>query len=59
MIPRPVDAVGDILPVLCSRDILSGPEAEGRVFHYSNRLLTEEDPMDERRIPKWLFCPVY
>ena len=30
MILRPVDSAGDILPVLISRDVLSGPEAVAR-----------------------------
>ena len=42
MLLRPVDASGDILPVLSSRDMLSGPEAVARLVEYRLSLLTGE-----------------
>jgi len=42
MILRPVDAAGDILPVLSSRALLSGPEAVARLVEYRLSLLTGE-----------------
>ena len=39
MILRPVDAAGDILPVLSSRDLLSGPEAVARLVAFKLSLL--------------------
>ena len=42
MILRPVDAAGDILPVLSSRALLSGPEAVARLVEYRLRLLAGE-----------------
>ena len=42
MILRPVDAAGDILPVLSSRALLSGPEAVARLVEYRLNLLAGE-----------------
>ena len=42
MILRPADSTGDILPVLSSRDLLSGPEAAARLVKYRLSLLTGE-----------------
>ena len=42
MILRPVDAAGDILPVLSSRALLSGPEAVARLVEYWLSLLAGE-----------------
>ena len=42
MILRPVDAAGDILPVLSSRALLSGPEAVARLVEYRLSLLAGE-----------------
>ena len=42
MLLRPVDASGDILPVLSARDLLSGPEAVARLVEYRLSLLTGE-----------------
>ena len=42
MILRPVDASGDILPVLSSRALLSGPEAVARLVEYRLSLLSGE-----------------
>ena len=42
MILRPVDPSGDILPVLSSRDPLSGPEAAAQLVKYRLSLLTGE-----------------
>ena len=42
MLLRPVDATGDILPVLSSRDMLSGPEAVAQLVEYRLSLLTGE-----------------
>ena len=42
MILRPVDAAGDILPVLSSRTLLSGPEAVARLVEYRLSLLAGE-----------------
>ena len=42
MLLRPVDASGDILPVLSSRDLLSGSEAVARLVEYRLSLLTGE-----------------
>ena len=42
MIMRPLDASGDVLPVLSSRDLLSGPEAVARLVEYRLSLLTGE-----------------
>ena len=42
MLIRPVDASGDILPVLSSRDMLSGPEAVARLVEYRLSLLAGE-----------------
>ena len=42
MILRPVDASGDILPVLSSSDLLSGPEAAARLVQYRLSLLRGE-----------------
>ena len=42
MILRPVDASGDLLPVLSSSDLLSGPEAVARLVQYRLSLLRGE-----------------
>ena len=42
MILRPVDAAGDILPVLSSRTLLSGPEAVAQLVEYRLSLLAGE-----------------
>ncbi len=42
MILRPVDENGDILPVLSSSDLLSGPEAVARLVQYRLSLLRGE-----------------
>ena len=42
MLLRPVDASGDILPVLSSRALLSGPEAVARLAEYRLSLLIGE-----------------
>ncbi len=42
MILRPVDAAGDILPVLSSRALLSGSEAVARLVEYRLSLLAGE-----------------
>ena len=42
MLLRGVDASGDILPVLSSRDMLSGPEAVARLVEYRLSLLAGE-----------------
>ena len=42
MILRPVDAAGDILPVLSSWALLSGPEAVARLVEYRLSLLAGE-----------------
>ena len=42
MILRPVDPTGDILPVLSSRDLLSGPEATAQLVKYRLSLLQGE-----------------
>ena len=42
MILRPVDASGDILPVLSSRTLRSGPEAVARLVEYRLSLLAGE-----------------
>ena len=42
MILRPVDVNGDILPVLSSRALLSGPEAVARLVEYRLSLLAGE-----------------
>ena len=42
MLLRPVDASGDILPVLSSRALLSGPEAVARLAEYRLSLLAGE-----------------
>ena len=42
MVIRPVDANGDILPVLSSRDLLSGPEAVARLAEDRLSLLSGE-----------------
>lgn len=42
MLLRPVDASGDILPVLSSRALLSGPETVARLAEYRLSLLTGE-----------------
>ena len=39
---RPTDASGDILPVLSSSDLLSGPEAVARLVKYRLSLLSGE-----------------
>ena len=42
MLLRPVDASGDILPVLVSSDLLSGPEAVAQLVQYRLSLLRGE-----------------
>ena len=42
MILRPVDASGDVLPVLSSSGLLSGPEAVARLVQYRLSLLRGE-----------------
>ena len=42
MLLRPKDSSGDILPVLASRDLLSGPEAVAQVAQYRLSLLVGE-----------------
>ena len=42
MVLRPTDSSGDVLPVLSSRDLLSGPEAVARLVQYRLSLLTGE-----------------
>ena len=42
MILRPVDSSGDILPVLSSRALLTGPEAVARLVEYRLGLLVGE-----------------
>ena len=42
MILRPVDDTGDLLPVLSSSDLLSGPEAVARLVQYRLSLLRGE-----------------
>ena len=42
MLIRPVDASGDILPVLSSRSLLSGPEAAARLVENRLSLLSGE-----------------
>ena len=42
MTARPVDASGDILPVLSSSDLLSGPEAIAQLVKYRLSLLQGE-----------------
>ena len=42
MLLRPVDASGDILPVLSSSDLLSGPEVVARLVQYRLSLLRGE-----------------
>ncbi len=42
MILRPVDASGDVLPVLSSSDLLSGPEAVAQLVQYRLSLLAGE-----------------
>ena len=42
MLLRPVDASGDILPVLSSSDLLSGPEAVAQLVKYRLSLLRGE-----------------
>ena len=42
MILRPVDSSGDILPVLSSRGLLSGPEAVAQLVKYRLSLLQGE-----------------
>lgn len=55
MILRPVDVSGDILPVLSSGDLLSGPEATARLAGYRLSLLQGEwweNPEDGFFIPE-------
>ena len=42
MLLRPVDASGDVLPVLSSSDLLSGPEAVAQLVQYRLSLLAGE-----------------
>ena len=42
MILRPADSSGDILPVLSSRDMLSGPETAAQLVKYRLSLLAGE-----------------
>ena len=42
MLLRPVDASGDLLPVMSSSDLLSGPEAVARLVQYRLSLLRGE-----------------
>ena len=42
MILRPADASGDLLPVMSSSDLLSGPEAVARLVQYRLSLLRGE-----------------
>ena len=42
MFLRPVDVTGDILPVMSSADLLSGPEAAARLAEYRLSLLQGE-----------------
>ncbi len=42
MLLRPVDASGDVLPVMSSSDLLSGPEAVARLVQYRLSLLRGE-----------------
>ena len=42
MLLRPVDASGDVLPVMSSSDLLSGPEAAARLAGYRLSLLQGE-----------------
>ena len=42
MLIRPVDASGDVLPVLSSSDLLSGPEAVAQLVQYRLSLLAGE-----------------
>lgn len=42
MLLRPVDSSGDVLPVLSSRDLLSGPEAVAQLVKYRLSLLQGE-----------------
>ena len=42
MLIRPVDASGDILPVLSSSDMISGPEAVALLVRYRLSLLRGE-----------------
>ena len=48
MILRPVDASGDILPVLSSRALLSGPEAVARLVEYRLWIL---HPASDKHFP--------
>ena len=42
MLLRPVDSSGDVLPVLSSQDLLSGPEAVAQLVQYRLALLQGE-----------------
>ena len=42
MLLRPVDSSGDVLPVLSSRDMISGPEAVAQLVQYRLSLLQGE-----------------
>ena len=42
MLLRPVDSYGDVLPVLSSQDLLSGPEAVAQLVQYRLALLQGE-----------------
>ena len=51
MLLRPVDASGDLLPVMSSSDLLSGPEAVARLVQYRLSLLRRawrENPENAR-----------